>query len=57
MARIGDAGALLFVGNFTIEFGGHAGELGEHHFDLPDAAALFLELKALQANKRVPRLH
>ena len=57
MGGIGDARPLLLVGDFAIEIADHAGEFGHHHLDLPNPAALFLELKALQPNKRVPRLH
>src|ERR1700677_4451895 len=54
---VGDAGALLFIGDLTIEVADHAGKLGQHHLDLPNTAALLLKLKALQTDKRVPRLH
>src|SRR5580658_9991467 len=57
MAGVGDACALLLVGDLAIEVADHARKLGHHHLDLPDAAALLLKLKALQTDKRVPRLH
>src|SRR5271154_2951030 len=57
MGRIGDARAFLLVGDLAIKIADHTGEFGQHHLDLPDPAALFLELKAFQPNKRVPRLH
>ncbi len=57
MARIGDARALFLVGDLAIEIARHAGELRDHRLDLPNASAFLLELKALQPNDRVPRLH
>src|SRR5271167_1511369 len=57
MGGIGDTRPLLLVGDLAIKVADHAGEFGQHHFDLPNPAALLLELKALQPNKRVPRLH
>src|ERR1700729_1395897 len=57
MGGVGDTGALLFVGDLAIEVAGHARKLGQHHLDLANTAALLLKLKALQTNKRVPRLH
>src|SRR6202030_3222681 len=43
--------------DLAVELADHACKLGEHHLDLPNAAALLIKLKALQTNKRVPRLH
>ena len=57
MGGVGDAGALLFVGDLAIKVADHARKLGHHHLDLPNPAALLLKLKALQSDKRVPRLH
>ena len=53
MCGIGDARPLFFGGDLAIKVADHAGEFGHHHFDLPNPAALFLELKALKPNKRV----
>ena len=57
MARIANSRALFLVRDFPIELGRYSGELGKHRFDLSDPTSFFLELKALQANKRLPGLH
>ena len=57
MPGIVDAGAILLDTNFALEIGRHALEFGDHGFDLRDLAALFVDLKLLQANERLSGLH
>ena len=57
MRRIVDAGPLLLGLDLAFEIAGHALELGDHAFDLRDLAALLVDLKLLQPNERVTRLH
>ncbi|MGH8734454.1 MAG: hypothetical protein ACREVB_12270, partial [Burkholderiales bacterium] len=52
MRRIMDTGAILFGLDFALEVARDAIELGNHAFDLRDPAALFVDLKLLQANER-----
>jgi hypothetical protein len=57
MARVGNSGPLLLGEDFAVEIGRHANEFGDHRLDLADAPALLVNLKALQPNKSIPRLH
>src|ERR1700733_1289627 len=57
MPGIVDAGAILLDANLALEIGCHALEFGDHGFDLRDLAALFVDLKFLQANERLSGLH
>jgi hypothetical protein len=57
VVEVGDAGLLLFRCDFPVKVSRHAVELGDHHLDLRHAAALLVDLKALEADERVPRLH
>src|SRR5690242_18161935 len=57
MRRIVDAGALLLGLDLAVEIGRHALELGDHALDLRDLAAPLVDLKLLQPNERVTRLH
>jgi hypothetical protein len=47
-----NAGAVLLGLDLAIEIARDAVELGNHAFDLRDSAALFVDLKFLQANER-----
>jgi hypothetical protein len=47
-----DAGAILLGLDFALEVAGDTIELGDHAFDLRDPAALFVDLKLFQADKR-----
>src|ERR1700686_5355278 len=57
VARIVDAGAILLDLDLTLQIGGHALELGDHGLDLRDLAPFLVDLKLLQANKRLTGLH
>src|SRR3984893_13564040 len=57
MRYIGYTGPLLLDCNFTFEFPRHPGKLGYHRFDLRDATARFVDLKAPETCKGIPRLH
>jgi hypothetical protein len=52
MRGIVDAGAVLLGLDLALEVAGNAIELGDHAFDLRDPAALFVDLKFLQADER-----
>ena len=52
MRGIVDAGAVLLGLDLALEVARHALELGDHAFDLRDPAALFVDLKFLQADER-----
>ena len=55
--RIMDAGAVLLGLDLAFEVGRHAVELGDHALDLRNPAPLLVDLKFLQANERLTRLH
>ena len=57
MRQIPDPGFLFLDGDFAVEFAGHPVEFGDHHFDLRQAAALFLHLEPLKTDQRIPRFH
>jgi hypothetical protein len=57
MGYIGYAGSLLLDCDFTLEFPRHSRKLGDHRFDLRDAAARFVYLEAPETRKGIPRLH
>src|SRR5918998_3066788 len=57
MVRVSDPGFLLFHSDLAIEISRHAVELGDHHLDLCNSPALVVDLKALEADERIPRLH
>src|SRR5579864_6390788 len=57
VAGIVDAGAILLDLDLALEIGGHALELGDHGLDLGDLAPFLVDLKLLQANKRLSGLH
>ncbi len=52
MPGVVDTGAILFGFDLAIEIAGDAIELGNHAFDLRNPAALFVDLKFLQADER-----
>src|SRR5688572_23519139 len=52
MRRVVNAGTILFGLDLALEVARDAIELGNHAFDLRDPAALFVDLKLLQANER-----
>jgi hypothetical protein len=54
---IGYAGSLLLQSDFPVEIAGHLGKLSYHRFDLRDAAAGFVDLKAPETRQCIPRLH
>ncbi len=54
---VGDPGLLLLHGDFPIEISRHAVEFRNHHVDLRDPPTFFVDLKALEADERIPRLH
>ena len=53
MAGIVDPGSVLLGLDLALEIAGDALELGDHAFDLRDLAPLLIDLKFLQANKRL----
>ena len=57
VVRVGDAGLLLLRGDFPVKVSRHAVELGDHHLDLRHPSTLLVDLKALEADERIPRLH
>ena len=52
MRGVVDTGAILFGLDLALEVARDAIELGDHAFDLRDPAALFVDLKLLQADER-----
>ena len=50
-------GGFRAVRGLDLKIRRHAIEFGNHRFDLHDAAALLVDLKLLQANERLTRLH
>ena len=58
MRHIGNAGLLLFDFDLLIEFGRHALEVGDHHFDLRHLATFFVDLELLEPDQALAtRLH
>ena len=51
MGGIVDTGAVLLELDLAFELGRDAVEFGDHGFDLSDLAALFIDLKFLQADE------
>ncbi len=54
---VGNSGALFFVGDFSVEIAGHAGEFSHHGLDLLNPPPLLVGLEPLEANERVSRFH
>jgi len=51
VSYIGYSGSLLLQSDFTVEFPRHLGKLGDHRFDLRDAASRLVDLKAPETCK------
>jgi hypothetical protein len=58
MGDIGNTGFGLFDFDLLIEFGRHALEIGNHHFDLRDLPTFLVDLKLLEPDQAfAARLH
>src|SRR4029077_18561835 len=57
MCRIVYASAVLLEANFALQLTRHPVELANHRFDLGDFAPLLVDLKRLEPNKSLARLH
>jgi hypothetical protein len=51
VSYVGYSGSLLLQSDFTVELPRHLGKLGDHRFDLRDAASRLVDLKAPETCK------